>query len=256
MIPARRKPESSCVTPLPFSLPLYCERFGDGVFAEPLNLLSNAAFFLAAGYGWLLWKRAGGQDRPAFRLVVLAALIGVGSLAWHGWRQPWTLLADVIPIQMFVFAYFALALRRFFRLGWPLTAGWLVVFAAVTLLFRQSVPPAALAGGAVYLPALVALYLFGAVLALRARMALHADMSLTGHAAAASDARHFPALRAGYTLIFAGLVFALSLTARTLDMPFCASVPVGLHFLWHGLNGVTIALLLAAVIRHGPARPA
>ena len=29
----------------------YCERVAQGLFGEPLNALSNLAFFVAAGYG-------------------------------------------------------------------------------------------------------------------------------------------------------------------------------------------------------------
>ncbi|HRJ69504.1 MAG TPA: hypothetical protein PK812_07840 [Beijerinckiaceae bacterium] len=234
------------------ALPLYCERAGDGPWAEPLNVLSSGAFFLAAGVGWMLWRRAGRADRPIGWLALAVALIGCGSLSWHVWRQPWAFAADVVTAQVFIFAYMALALRRFFRLGWPLTGAWLAVLAAATLLARQVIPSTALAGGATDIPALLALYLMGAVLVLRARVALHADMPLTGHAAAASDARHFPALRAGYALILAGILFALALAARTLDLPFCAQIPVGLHALWHILWAMAAAVLLAAAIRHGP----
>ena len=38
-------------------LDLYCERLGPGFWAEPLNAVSNAAFILAAAYGFVLWRR-------------------------------------------------------------------------------------------------------------------------------------------------------------------------------------------------------
>lgn len=239
---------------LTLTLPAYCERLGAGLSGEPLNAISNLAFVIAALAGWRAWKRAGGDDRAALALVVAAALIGAGSLAWHTARSPATLMMDVIPIQLFVFGYFALALRRFFNQSAVQIGLWLTAFLAATLLFRRVVPASALAGGANYIPALAALYLMGAILVLRARAGLYGDIRLTGEAAARSDARHFPGLRTGYALLLAGLVFALSLAARTLDLPLCASVPIGLHFLWHILNAITIGLLLTAAIRHGAAR--
>ena len=38
---------------------VYCERVGPGLWAEPVNALTNAAFFLA---GWLLWRNARRTD--------------------------------------------------------------------------------------------------------------------------------------------------------------------------------------------------
>ena len=239
-------------TTLPFGLPLYCERLGDGPWAEPLNAVSNAAFFIAALVAFVHWRQKGGTDRPALVLILIAAMVGVGSLAWHTFRSPMTLIMDVVPIQIFVFGYFILALRRFFTLGWPVTGLFLGLFLAITLAVKHFVPTSTLAGGAQYIPALITLYLFGAALVIETRISMHRDMPLTGRAAATSDARHFPRLKAGYALLYAGLVFALSLTARTLDLPFCPQFGLGLHFFWHILNGVTMAMLLLAAIQHGP----
>jgi len=50
-----------------------------------------------------------------------------------------------------------------------------------------------------------------------------------------------------YPAALAGLfVFAVSLTLRTLDEPLCAALPVGTHYLWHVLNGVTLYLVAKA----------
>jgi hypothetical protein len=46
----------------------------------------------------------------------------------------------------------------------------------------------------------------------------------------------------------AGIVFALSLTLRSLDGPACHAVPTGLHVFWHLLNAVVLYLLLRAAI--------
>ena len=44
-------------------------------------------------------------------------------------------------------------------------------------------------------------------------------------------------------------VFAVSLTARTLDAPLCDTWPTGTHFLWHCLNAVVLALVALATDR-------
>ena len=35
----------------------YCERIGDGFWAEPLNAITNLAFILAAFFSWRLMAR-------------------------------------------------------------------------------------------------------------------------------------------------------------------------------------------------------
>lgn len=41
----------------------YCERIGTGFWAEPLNALSNVAFFAAAALGLWYWRQAASRDR-------------------------------------------------------------------------------------------------------------------------------------------------------------------------------------------------
>jgi hypothetical protein len=116
-------------------LDLYCERLGPGFWAEPLNAVSNAAFVLAAAYGFVLWRRAGAADRPALGLVLVTLTVGIGSFLFHTFAERWSLYADVIPITAFIYAYLLLALRPFVGLGlWPalaVTAG----FSAFNLAF-------------------------------------------------------------------------------------------------------------------------
>jgi hypothetical protein len=50
----------------------------------------------------------------------------------------------------------------------------------------------------------------------------------------------------------AALLFPVSLTARTLDMPLCAATSgAGTHVLWHLMNALVLYLLLLSSIRHG-----
>ncbi|TMJ35565.1 MAG: hypothetical protein E6G89_18315, partial [Alphaproteobacteria bacterium] len=75
----------------------YCERLGPGLLAEPLNALSNAAFFIAA-----LWAasaaRRRGSEPIIWLLIALVFVIGLGSLAFHIFANSWSSLADVLPI--------------------------------------------------------------------------------------------------------------------------------------------------------------
>lgn len=210
----------------------YCERVGDAVWAEPLNAVTNAAFIVAAVAGVLLLVRDGRRDVPATLLSGLVFAIGVGSFLFHTIPQRWTLLADVVPIQLFAFGYFGLALRRFLGFGAAAAvAGVLALLAASVALSAGLAPllPAGARGSAGY--AAFALALFGVALAVR---------------------RQERAARTAAALAAAGLVFAASLTLRSLDQPLCASLPIGTHWLWHLLNAVVLFLLLRAAIAHRP----
>src|SRR5687768_4528015 len=102
---------------------LYCERGTSAeLLAEPLNAASNGAFLLAALVAlWLLLRRPK-EDRSADHalLIALVFLVGLGSLAFHLYADKATLLADVIPINLFMLVYLGFALNRF--LGIP--PGW------------------------------------------------------------------------------------------------------------------------------------
>jgi hypothetical protein len=119
---------------------LYCERGrSETLFAEPFNAASNAAFLLAALVVLLLLLRRPKEIRSAdhFLLIALVFVIGLGSLAFHLLADRASLLADVIPIDVFMLVYLGFALNRF--LGVP--PGWAVLtligFAAIVFLTMQ-----------------------------------------------------------------------------------------------------------------------
>lgn len=224
----------------------YCERGRDASFwAEPFNALSNGAFVLAglAALGLVARRPKPARRLPEIAFSLLLIVIGCGSFLFHTYATPWAAQADVAPIGIFMLAYFAYALRRFRGLpAWAVAAG-LFVFAA-TLKFAGSATCAAdllpvtaaagrpcLNGSLGYVPALAAILLMGGVLA----------------------AQRHPA---SGRVLAAGVVFAVSLTARTLDFEVCALTNIlgavrGTHMLWHVLNAVTLYLLTSAAILNG-----
>ena len=69
----------------------YCQHLGPGLWAEPLNVLTNLACLLAAALVWPRVCRAAWPELPA--LTLLLAAIGIRSPLWHlpkavtaGWR--------------------------------------------------------------------------------------------------------------------------------------------------------------------------
>lgn len=212
---------------------LYCERMEAGFWAEPVNALTNLAFLAAAWWGWRAWRAAGSHDMAALGLTALVALIGVGSFLFHTFATRWALMADVVPIQLFMLGMFALMLRR--MLGWSAwwiglgCVGFLAAGVLLPMLMRAVVGPAG-TGGAVagYGIGLVAMIWLGRA----------------GAISAGNDRR-----AAGWLILVAAGVFAVSLAFRTLDPLICAAFPLGTHFLWHLMNALTLALLLDATLR-------
>lgn len=224
------------------SLDHYCERVDASFWSEPLNAVTNAAFLLAAGYGYALWRRRGGSDRAGLWLVGVTAAIGIGSFLFHTLANRWSALADVLPIAIFIYSYFFLALRRFLLLPVPAAAAATAAFVAFNMSFGRFwsalFPGMNLAGSTGYVPAALALW---------------------GVGLACLVGRERPA---GRSLLAAGAAFALSLFFRTVDPSVCAAWPTGTHFLWHVLNALVLAILMEAVIGrrrpteehvHGPA---
>src|SRR6056297_614326 len=102
----------------------YCERAADTAFwAEPLNALSNAAFWIAALAALTIWLRTPTTERRAIDLVLIAIviLIGTGSFLFHTYATRWAVLMDVIPITIFMLVYLGVAARRFAGWSWLTT---------------------------------------------------------------------------------------------------------------------------------------
>jgi hypothetical protein len=213
-------------------LGLYCERSSLAFWAEPLNAWSNLAFLVAAFLAWRLWRSAGARDWPSLLLILVTAAIAFGSFAFHTAPSATTVLLDVVPIQIFVLGAIFVACRRYFGHS-ALVAGVIVAaffFGAAVAIER--IGSTALRGGIGYLPPLLAMPAIAAAL----------------WRSAGPPAWEAP-LAASRRILLATLVFALSLTMRTLDQPLCPVIPTGLHFLWHFLNAVVLYLLLSAQIR-------
>jgi len=231
-------------------LGLYCERAGAGFWDEPLNALTNAAFLLAALLAFWLWRRERPRDRALLALIGVVMLIGIGSFLFHTVPSSVTVLLDVLPITAFVFGYLALALARFLGWGRVGVATGLGVMLVVSALLPRLVPPGFGNGSLGYLPPLAALALIGGALLLRAR----AELRLAADAAGADLRAPRRDARTAVLMLSAAMLFAVSLAARTLDRPLCASFPVGLHFVWHLLNAAVLFVLLSAAIRHAAGR--
>lgn len=205
---------------------LYCERLHPGLWGEPLNAVTNLAFLLAA---WRLRRQQAatpalaGADMAALPLLI--ASIGVASGLFHTLATRWAGALDSAFIALYLLAYVAVFAHRVgampWRLAW-LAAPAFALFAAGVTAALGSLLEGRARGIGLYLAAWGGLFV------------------LAGWAAT----RGSPAWR---TLALAAAVFAISLTLRQLDAPWCADWPMGTHFAWHLLNALTLWLSARAV---------
>ncbi len=207
----------------------YCERLGPGLWAEPLNAVSNLGFIIA---GALLLRASRRQGEPAAvqALAVLLLLIGLGSAAFHTLATRWAGLLDVLFIALYIFWFVACYARYRWAAPWWLALGSIALYQALAFAITRPFEAGALNGSVGYLPALLGLLLFGLLTLWR------------------------DGFGGARWLFAAAAVFTVSLTLRTVDESLCAVWPYGTHWAWHLLNAVTLSLATQA-IRTTPALP-
>jgi len=206
---------------------IYCERCGPGLFAEPLNALSNCAFFFAAAAALTLAHRRRTLDAGVWVLVILAIAIGIGSTLFHTFAVGWAMVLDVVPILLFQLAFLWLYLWRIVPLR-PIVATALVAaFLGVALVARQFEEP--LNGSLPYAPALLVVLALGVY--------------------------HFLRCEQERMVLLAALVaFSAAFFFRSIDMLVCPTIPFGTHFLWHLLIATALYLSARALIMNQPVR--
>lgn len=221
---------------------IYCERGLDPSFwAEPFNALSNASFIIA-GLAALSLRRIAVPSTVTDILIALTLAIGAGSFLFHTFATRWAVVADTLPITLFMLTYIFFALRFFLNVSVWLIAAALTLFISSAwfgtgfncptglLPITEAAGRRCLNGSAAYLPALVSLAILSVALAIK---------------------RH-PALP---LIAVATAVLTASITLRTLDIEVCAMTDIlgrarGTHALWHILNGLLLYLLLVAALKH------
>ncbi len=202
----------------------YCERLSAGLWAEPLNALTNAAFVIAAFVMARRLRRA--RLHTANLLVAILLAIGVGSFLFHTFASVWAGLADTLPIVLFVLIYLHAANRGF--LGLDPVKSLLATLAA-------------LAAGVLGAMRLGRIEWF-------ASSSGYAPIPILILAYAWLMRRRTPETARGLAL--GGGLLILSITLRTLDEPVCATFPIGTHFLWHLLNALMLGWMIEVYRRH------
>src|SRR3989344_3769333 len=181
----------------------YCELLSHLATPEPLNVISNLAFFVAA---WLVWRTLQPRSLPERVLPVLLGIVGVASAWWHLFHTSAGDTADTLSVAIFAIAAAAVFLYN-------IIPSRSLVSIAVALL-------AALALGAERLhwlngsiPYIVLLLAFGV--------------------GGIAYVKKFPKKRRLVMIAFA--TFALAIVCRSIDLASCPFILFGTHFLWHVL---------------------
>lgn len=206
----------------------YCERGSAAFWAEPLNAVTNLAFVVAALAVWRILRPYRRVPVDIGLLAPFMVLIGVGSFAFHTLATRWSQALDVAPITLFVLFCLACVLRWFYGLAWRRCALGVAGFMAVTAVFGVLLGGLVPNRSGMYVPVL--LLMGGLAVTLRG----------SREAGRAAQWRQFAA---------AAVVFAVALSARTVDEEICGAFPLGTHFLWHTLDGVLVFLVSRALVR-------
>jgi hypothetical protein len=203
---------------------IYCERTGPEYWSEPVNALTNAAFVIAA---LIMRRRVQGPGLGLARAMcgVLGA-IGVGSWLFHTHANGLTGLLDVLPIVGFIVLYIHAANRAFLGLGPLPSVAIAVAFVPVSALLSGPLSALPVIGvSASYIPVALLILAYAALLA-----------------------RRLPETARGLAL--GGAILLASITARSIDQPLCAVLPMGTHFLWHLMNGLMLGWMIEVYRRH------
>ena len=197
----------------------YCERTAPGLLIEPLNLFSNAAFFLAAYNIQRLARKKNFTNSRMRKMILICYAIGIGSSLFHSFANVITIIADVVPIALFVVFALYVIMDDIFKFSSNACLVIASIFAAIAVSIYVFIKIPALNGSEMYLGPWIIILIFS----------LFAKSSKCRYSS---------------QLVIAALFFTASLIFRILDQTFCPVWPYGTHFLWHILNGFTLLFVM------------
>ena len=201
---------------------IYCERFDIGIWAEPINAVTNVAFILASIVMWLRCKNLV-EGRI---LCFLLFLIGCGSFLFHTFAQTWAAILDVTAILIFILTYLFVANRRFFARSKMVSLIGVILFFPYHLLLTSILSNIQFFGSSVqYIPVAILIFIYSGLLR-----------------------KSEPNLSRG--LFIGASILCLSIIFRTIDEPFCSILSVGTHFVWHILNAIMLSWMIEILRRH------
>ncbi len=204
----------------------YCERINlTSLSFEPLNTISNLAFLVAALVLLIRYWQPCPNKRNKFdilALILLIASIFIGSSLWHIHATNTYMLADVIPITIFIHLYIFAFLYRIAKFSILKSTAILSIFLIINGLTNIYIPANTLNGSILYIPA----YLTMIIMAIYLNKIKNPSFII---------------------LTKTTIIFTASLFFRTIDFSVCNYITVGTHFIWHILNAMTLYNLVFIV---------
>jgi hypothetical protein len=206
------------------TLPTYCERVHAGWFGEPLNLLTNIFFLVAAilAYGKIKTAESWAQLYLYF-LAGMIGVIGIGSAIFHAVPNHTTIIFDAVPIYIFLLAALALLLKCL-TTSWKVAIGVCALYVAALILATTFVPADFLNGSFRHVITFTTLVIiFGYTF------------------------KKYP--DETKRLLGVTLLYAAAIICRAIDNVTCTSQHIGTHFLWHTLNATAAYFAILLLIR-------
>ena len=204
------------------SIDIYCERLDIGIWAEPINAVTNVAFILASIFMWLRCKNLVEGRVLSFLLFS----IGCGSFLFHTFAQTWAAILDVAAILIFILTYIFIANRSFLAWSKMVSVFGVILFFPYQLLLANILSNIQFFGSSVqYIPVAILIFIYSGLLR-----------------------KTEPNLSRG--LLIGAVILCLSIVFRIIDEPLCSVLSVGTHFVWHILNAIMLSWMIEILRRH------
>ena len=204
------------------SIDIYCERLDIGIWAEPINAVTNVAFILASIFMWLRCKNLVEGRILSFLLFS----IGCGSFLFHTFAQTWAAILDVTAILIFILAYIFVANRRFLAWSKMVSLIGVILFFPYQLLLASILSSIQFFGSSEqYISVAILIFIYSGLLR-----------------------KTEPNLSRG--LLIGATILCLSIVFRIIDEPLCSILSVGTHFVWHILNAIMLSWMIEILRRH------
>ena len=201
---------------------IYCERLDIGIWAEPINAVTNVAFILASIFMWLRCKNLVEGRILSFLLFS----IGCGSFLFHTFAQTWAAILDVAAILIFILTYIFIANRSFLAWSKMVSLIGVILFFPYQVLLANILSNIQFFGSSVqYIPVAILIFIYSGLLR-----------------------KTEPNLSRG--LLIGATILCLSIVFRIIDEPLCSILSVGTHFVWHILNAIMLSWMIEILRRH------
>ena len=201
---------------------IYCERLDIGIWAEPINAVTNVAFILASIFMWLRCKNLVEGRVLSFLLFS----IGCGSFLFHTFAQTWAAILDVAAILIFILTYIFIANRSFLAWSKMVSVFGIILFFPYQLLLANILSNIQFFCSSVkYISVAILIFIYSGLLR-----------------------KSEPNLSRG--LLIGATILCLSIVFRIIDELLCSILSVGTHFVWHILNAIMLSWMIEILRRH------